>query len=796
MRPDRAKGTDSSSPRRPSRPGQQQQQHQQHSSVAPFVSSPYSSIASLQELTDQLQSVYYEIGKLEEQCASGCAKLEAQQTFSEQGWLEAFKAQCRLLDKYHDFLFLAYHHRGSSATAALPKKYKIPLRLWNKGIFKFLDQLRAFRPNSKELIFQFTIHCFSVLTMLTDPPIESRNMWREALGDVARFSMVVGQSSFMDWRRISQFWYERAMVRSPGVGRLYHHSAVVSAFRIDSLFYFCKSLTCYHPFEPARETIFSLFKSSSSADCSNAVSSYLALHNELIVNPHSQQFSDPAKLNAFLTGIEMDRTNRGTNGQDRSSDELVDRGATIAACNISALLGYGSADGVLASLLARQESNDWAHEQPIDLPPAALELACKTLETFLRLPVDDALAHLHVWLLFLCSLTKWSHVHAIVSSVHFPREQMNRLIEECMKVTLKQMSDEGMQSSKLWDHQLWQLSMTVSSSTFKQQYPHAANQSADLLARTVAATTKTSTDQVARDFKPFRRRLLPEEAALFGFSWVSKHLVSSKDFEDIEGEIVDDAFPGFEPNPLNYASRPVKIVRLAYELSFRYPKALDNLLLKYCSSRRIPPFLNDMPHFWREQSLFNDKGGNTNLWIHPPDQRENLDAHDYVDQFEDKLNDPTQWTPDLASWLDHFDILQFTIDNLDVLRTVFVPLCILQALKVLHLAEDERAIRPLQYILDSSLGNVLVVNEDRVRLNGQDAIEALNTLPDPSSDQQKTIADTNEKLLTLLSTRWNDWTQPDHVPVLLMTADIQLCHEATKMLVPVGLMTEPLTNSS
>lgn len=283
---------------------------------------------SVDKLVSEIQTAYYDISKLEVACSNLIEILE-KSPFNDQ-FVELYHLQTNLVDRYYDFMFLAHHPSGNSFTRGLTKKYKIAIRMWNKGIFKFLDLLRTRVPESHSLVNKFIYHCFSLLGMLVDPPYESRHMWLEALGDLARFMMAIASSGYGDWRGAAQYWYIRASNRSPGIGRLFHHCAVVCIYRIDSLFYFCKSLTAVQPFEPSRDIITSLFASNQDNENDSAAGKFIKMHEILFGS------GPMSTVDSLAESIGWTIENSGS-----QLYELKHRAAIIAFCDIAALLGYG-----------------------------------------------------------------------------------------------------------------------------------------------------------------------------------------------------------------------------------------------------------------------------------------------------------------------------------------------------------------------------------------------------------------------------------------------------------------------
>jgi Est1 DNA/RNA binding domain len=61
------------------------------------------------------------------------------------------------------------------------------------------------------------------------------------------------------WAGVARFWYSKAADKSPSVGRLYHHLAILARPNaLQQLYYYSWSLTYVQPFMSARESILTL----------------------------------------------------------------------------------------------------------------------------------------------------------------------------------------------------------------------------------------------------------------------------------------------------------------------------------------------------------------------------------------------------------------------------------------------------------------------------------------------------------------------------------------------------------
>ena len=104
----------------------------------------------------------------------------------------------------------------------------------------------------------------------------------ECLGDLGRYRMGIDDYDREVWASVSGSWYSKAADKTPHVGRLYHHLAILAEPKVlDQLFYYCKSLGVTGPFHPARESILTLFDpifSMDNAAPQSVVTGFIRLH--------------------------------------------------------------------------------------------------------------------------------------------------------------------------------------------------------------------------------------------------------------------------------------------------------------------------------------------------------------------------------------------------------------------------------------------------------------------------------------------------------------------------------------
>lgn len=139
----------------------------------------------------------------------------------------------------------------------------MPARMWRNGIHAFLELLRQQLPDSYDHMLAFVYVAYSMMALLKESVPSFRETWIECLGDLARYRMAIEEIDMRDreiWSNVARMWYNKAADRSPNVGRIQHHLAVLARpVIVQQLFYYSKSLVSVVPFINARESIMLLF---------------------------------------------------------------------------------------------------------------------------------------------------------------------------------------------------------------------------------------------------------------------------------------------------------------------------------------------------------------------------------------------------------------------------------------------------------------------------------------------------------------------------------------------------------
>lgn len=405
-----------------------------------LVLQPDSRPISQEQLAAEVKSIYAGLTMVE----SKCIHVDKAQATAERDpvsgqhprlapdhWQALIALHRTLLHEHHDFFLASQHPSASPALRRLAAKYSMPARMWKHGIHSFLELLRHRLPESLEYMLTFIYLAYQMMALLYETVPAFEDTWIECLGDLGRYRMAIEDEDLRDretWAGVARFWYSKAADKSPAVGRLYHHLAILARPNaLQQLYFYSRSLTCVQPFMSARESILTLFdpilgRSSTSYSHSLPVeTSFIRAHGLLFEKDQAfQQHTFDHNLSDFIRQLD---TSIG-----RVTSKWKEQGAYMAIANIASLFDYGSEDNFLRLAFAAQlqqiifERNDDPDRQPPPvLPPApddmkidhqtantfpsACRLTFDTLHVVLRRFGDkNVLTHFHILLAFLNQL--------------------------------------------------------------------------------------------------------------------------------------------------------------------------------------------------------------------------------------------------------------------------------------------------------------------------------------------------------------------------------------------------------
>jgi len=217
-----------------------------------------------EQLVNEVKGIYAGLVMVEKKCVEICQQ-QSQTTnkLSNEQWQALISLHRTLLHEHHDFFLASQHPTASPALRRLATKYAMPARMWRHGIHSFLELLRHRLPDSLDHMLAFVYLAYSMMALLMESVPSFVETWIECLGDLARYRMAIEEADLRDreiWSNVARMWYNKAADKSPNVGRIQHHLAVLARPNIvQQLFYYSKSLVSTVPFVNARESVMLLF---------------------------------------------------------------------------------------------------------------------------------------------------------------------------------------------------------------------------------------------------------------------------------------------------------------------------------------------------------------------------------------------------------------------------------------------------------------------------------------------------------------------------------------------------------
>ncbi|GIJ89509.1 hypothetical protein Asppvi_008451 [Aspergillus pseudoviridinutans] len=202
-----------------------------------------------EQLINEVRGIYTGLVMVEKKCI----EIDKQQTeskaeLSESQWQALISLHRALLYEHHDFFLASQCPSATQVLKRLARKYALPARMWRYGIHSFLELLRRKLPEPLDHMLNFIYLAYSMMTSLFESVSEFRETWIECLGDLGRYRMAVEETDMKDrevWARVSRYWYNQDADRSPKVGRMQHHLAVLARPDVlQQLFYYTKALVC------------------------------------------------------------------------------------------------------------------------------------------------------------------------------------------------------------------------------------------------------------------------------------------------------------------------------------------------------------------------------------------------------------------------------------------------------------------------------------------------------------------------------------------------------------------------
>ncbi|PGH13930.1 hypothetical protein AJ79_03345 [Helicocarpus griseus UAMH5409] len=327
--------------------------------VSPMIRQPETRPISEQQLINEVRGIYAGLVMVEKKCVEiDQQQSQSKNVLTNDQWQALIALHRTLLHEHHDFFLASQHPSASPALRRLASKYAMPARMWRHGIHSFLELLRHRLPRSLDHMLVFIYTAYSMMALLMESVPAFEETWIECLGDLARYRMAVEENDIHDrevWAGVARYWYNKAADKSPKVGRIQHHLAVLARPNIvQQLFFYTKSLICVQPFLNARESILLLFNpllEPNRRDTSihrhlPVMSSFVKAHGTLFRRGSISRFIEFGNEHVSLLNNQIGRV----------GPKFRDQGVYFGSANISAMLEYGNQDGILMKLFAESLS--------------------------------------------------------------------------------------------------------------------------------------------------------------------------------------------------------------------------------------------------------------------------------------------------------------------------------------------------------------------------------------------------------------------------------------------------------
>lgn len=320
-----------------------------------MLKQPMTNAITEEALINEVRGIYAGLVMVEKKCIEvDKQQMDTRAELSTSQWQALISLHRTLLYEHHDFFLASQHPSASDVLKRLAEKYAMPARMWRYGIHSFLELLRQNLPASLDYMLNFIYVAYSMITLLYESVRAFQDTWIECLGDLARYRMAVEESDMKDrenWANVSRYWYNQNADRSPEVGRIQHHLAVLA--RPDGLlqlFHYTKALVCVRPFQNARDSINLLFNPFKEQPLGQKtiITAFIATHGILFAQDPEKQLKNAAKN--FLSLLQEDYQALGRQGQ---------QGVFIMCSNIASILQYGKPDAIMEVEFA-QEPGDTA----------------------------------------------------------------------------------------------------------------------------------------------------------------------------------------------------------------------------------------------------------------------------------------------------------------------------------------------------------------------------------------------------------------------------------------------------
>ncbi|CZR65310.1 uncharacterized protein PAC_15210 [Phialocephala subalpina] len=140
-------------------------------------------------------------------------------TLNNSKWQALIALHKTLLYEHHDFFFASQHPSATPALRELASKYAMPQRMWQHGIYSFLQLLQSHLPNSLEHMLSFMYLVYSTVALLYETVPTFKPTWMEYLKRLSYWrSTIVGDNREKRiWDSVTQHWRQQLEQNQPEV---------------------------------------------------------------------------------------------------------------------------------------------------------------------------------------------------------------------------------------------------------------------------------------------------------------------------------------------------------------------------------------------------------------------------------------------------------------------------------------------------------------------------------------------------------------------------------------------------
>jgi len=202
------------------------------------------------------------------------------------------------------------------------------------------------------------------------------------------------------WSNVARFWYNKVADKSPTVGRLYHHLAILAPpYTLEQLSLYTRSLTCVAPFESARGSIMTLFnpvlqgKDTLYRQSSSLETLFLRAHAILFIS------QTPGPDDSFdMTVDRLERDDLFDRYITKAATRFRGNGAFAAISNIAGLFEYGTPKrpAAKARLCLAYEKAQMLKDRPTQFEGPSVSGVNNKLDSDTPMPMDSDISSIFI----------------------------------------------------------------------------------------------------------------------------------------------------------------------------------------------------------------------------------------------------------------------------------------------------------------------------------------------------------------------------------------------------------------